>query len=164
MKSIESEKFNVEDFEGENMEKIKLELEKLSQDNFLIAHQTEGETANRIVTESSYFSNSGLSGTAGLTNPEELMSTFSEVDKYIDERKKSTHKGASAVVLMIFPKLEIENYLTNSKMQGLNTVDDILIDKFSSGEITQFGLPNRFIYGYYNKGKLIKNNKFNPSF
>lgn len=91
-----------------------------------------------------------------------------ELDKRPEERHfGSTHKGADAVVIIAFPKEELEEYFKEKgyplEKVRLDKIDDVLIDLYQEGRISQYGMPNRFVCGYYHKGKFLKNIKYNPS-
>lgn len=143
-----------------NMDNIKSELEKLAEDHYLILHQTSGDTAKGITETSKYFSETGLAGTVLVNQDVDMiLSTFKDLDTPIEKRKKSTHRGASSMVILAFPK-----NLISSAHKIEDKIDSILVDKMMENKIEKFGLPRNFIFGYYHNGVFFKSNDFKPEF
>ncbi len=151
-------------YEGEKHEKSSFEimktlrelLEKLYVDNLLIAHQTHKPSAQKIMSDE-YFSHSGLVGTALQVSVDDIMNVLPELDKNPSERSLLTHRGADSLVIMTFPR----ELFTGQKM-NLDLVDGCLADLALEGKISQFGLPNAHVLGYYNEGGFDMNPDFNP--
>lgn len=143
---------------NESIESLRLELEKLYEDNFLIAHQTHNHSAEKINSDP-YFSESGLVGTALMVSIDDVIRVLPELDKPVIERKILTHKGANSLVIMTFPKQLIPQVKKN-----LNVIDDLLVDFAMDGKIKKFGLPNQHVFGYYADGNFHKNPNFDSDF
>jgi hypothetical protein len=142
----EKENLNIE-----TLEQLKSELEKLYEDNLLIAHQTWNHSAQKIQTDE-YFSHDGLEGTALALTVEDIMQVAPELDKPVSERTILTHKGADSLVIMTFPR-----QLLDGLKKRLKSVDEYLIDLVADGKIKQYGLPTSNVLGYYCEGKFHKN-------
>lgn len=154
-----------------SLEEIKKELELLSKENYLIAHQTSIEAAEKISTKDRYFSGgAGIVGTSLMLTPKEIMRVLPELDKRGPREYGLTHDGAESMVIMAFPKEllehELEKYKDSiaTKKINLDTIDEILTEKYSQGELEEIGLPRGFVFGYYYEGKLNKNPDFTPKF
>jgi len=91
-----------------------------------------------------------------LSSTESIVDILPELDK--DQRTKLTHKGANSAVIMTYPK----ESLAGQTHHVLDTIDNQLIDLFAEGKISEVGLPNSQIFGYYHQGRFYKNSNFKP--
>jgi hypothetical protein len=145
-----------------NPEQIRETLDRIYGQFYLIVHQTAGDTAQNIVTSGDYF-HGPLNGTALMQSPETIMSVLPELDSD-NPTYGTTHKGADGAVVMAFPRSIIDKQIEDGvipKVQGMNTIDDTLIDLYSSGLLDEIGLPNNLIVGHYSGGKFNLNPNVN---
>lgn len=149
-------------------EQIKAILEEQYQLHHLLLHQTSAEIADHIVDKAEYFTTGpGIEGHVLMMDPKQISAILSELGKDRQDRVISTHKGADGAVIMAFPRSVIQGKIDSGEMDkdhGVSSIDEVLADKYSAGEITEIGLPNRFILGSYHDASFIPNPKYSPSF
>ncbi len=148
--------------EIEDRDKIRETLDRIYAEFHLIIHQTNGEIAKKIVTTGEYFKGP-LDGTTLMQSPETIMNVLPELDSD-NPATGVTHDGANGAVIMSFPRSITDKLIEDdviSKVQGMTTIDDALIDLYNSGFLAEIGMPNNLIVGYYTNGKFCLNQKVN---
>lgn len=138
-------------------------LEKLYSENELVVHQTWHDSAEDIKQAKFFSGGPGITGTALLSNPEKIIAILPELDKPAAERQKLTHKGADSMVIMTVSKKSLqEKKDAGSFEKGVGLIDEVLFDKYETGEFAEIGIPHDNVLGYYYDKKFRKNPDYDP--
>lgn len=136
------------------LDKMSGYLNQLAANFQLIAHQTMDTIAPSIMKTG--FGKSGLYGTSLLVNPQSIIQTASTM--FSGDGVAQIHKGANSLVVLAFPKQIIQKY----NLRDMRDIDDHLIELYSQGRIPIFGLPSKYIVGYFANRQFFANGQFNP--
>jgi len=127
-------------------------MEKLSQSGFILVwHQTMANTAEKILQNHEYFSQTWLNWTAIIMNPETIARTAYQQSVRESGQGITIHRWSDALIIMTINKRDFP------ETRKLPDIDERLWDFVISWYLKHYGISPNCIYGYISGNTLHPN-------
>lgn len=119
--------------------------------HILIGHQTDANTAEKILRNHEYFSRTGLNGTSLVMNPESIARTSYQQSIWVSNNGVTIHMGSDSLLIIALDRQDFPG------ARNLANIDDQLVDFVEDGYLLQYGVPPQCVYGYISGNTLHRN-------